>query len=88
MLRDTVNVSATLGNCRGGATGEDIVQGGAQLNGNAITGAVTLIGPNVDRGRLAATGGDAWPLVAGGGFLLAAVGLLRLRRRAEVPTPS
>ncbi|HEX2048147.1 MAG TPA: hypothetical protein VHF27_10300 [Acidimicrobiales bacterium] len=86
VLRDTVNVSATLGNCRGGATGEDIVQGGAQLDGNAITGSVTLIGPNVTRGNLAATGGNAWPLVAGGGFLLAALGLVRLRRRAaEVP---
>jgi len=84
VLRDTVNVSATLGNCRGGATGEDIVQGGAQLNGSAITGAVTLVGPNVSRGNLAATGGNSWPLVAGGGFLLAALGLVRLRRRAEV----
>ena len=89
VLRDTVNVSATLGNCQGGATGEDIVLGGARLNGNAIVGAVTLIGPNVDRGDLAATGGDSWPLVAGGGFLLAALGLVRLRRRAaEVPTTS
>ncbi|HWI03356.1 MAG TPA: hypothetical protein VNT52_05930, partial [Acidimicrobiales bacterium] len=67
VLRDTVNVSATLGNCRGGATGEDIVQGGAQLNGSAITGAVTLVGPNVSRGNLAATGGNSWPLVAGAG---------------------
>ena len=89
VLRDTVNVSATLGNCRGGATGEDIVQGGAQLNGNAITGRVTLVAPNVTRGNLAATGGNSWPLVAGGGFLLAALGMVRLRRRAaEVPTPS
>ncbi|HEX2119213.1 MAG TPA: hypothetical protein VHF91_08515, partial [Acidimicrobiales bacterium] len=43
VLRDTVKVDATLGNCRGGATGEDIVQGGAQLNNSAITGSVTLI---------------------------------------------
>ena len=89
VLRDTVNVSATLGNCRGGATGEDIVQGGANLNTSAITGSVTLIGPNVNRGNLAATGGNTWPLVAGGGFLLAALGLVRLRRRAsEVPAQS
>jgi LPXTG-motif cell wall-anchored protein len=43
----------------------------------------------VTRGSLAATGGNSWPLVAGGGFLLAALGLVRLRRRAttsEVPT--
>ncbi len=89
VLRDTVNVSATLGNCRGGATGEDIIQGNARLNGSAITGSVTLIGPNVTRGDLAATGGNSWPLVAGGGFLLAALGLVRLRRRAtEVPAQS
>ncbi len=92
VLRDTVDVSATLGNCRGGAFGEDIIRGDtlltgrAQLNGGAITGRVVLNGPNVSRGDLAATGGDSWPLVAGGGFLLAALGLVRLRRRVtEVP---
>ena len=90
VLRDTVNVSATLGNCQGGATGEDIIQGNAQipgiarLDGTAITGAVTLVGPNVTGGNLAATGGNSGPLVAGGGFLLAALGLVRLRRRAEM----
>jgi hypothetical protein len=90
VLRDTVNVSALLGNCRGGATGEDIVQGGARLNGSTITGAVTLIGPQVGRGtgELAATGGNSWPLVGGGAFLLAALGLLRLRRRATEGTPT
>jgi LPXTG-motif cell wall-anchored protein len=93
VLRDTVNVTASLGNCQGGANGEDIIQGNAQipgiarLDGSAITGAVTLVAPNVSRGNLAATGGNSWPLVAGGGFLLAALGLVRLRRRAEmVPT--
>jgi len=92
VLRDTVDVSAALGNCRGGTTGEDIVGqaqvpgSAATLNGSAITGAVTLVGPNVTRGDLAATGGNSWPLVAGGGFLLAALGLVRLRRRVtEVP---
>jgi len=86
VLRDTVNVSATLGNCRGGANGEDIVQGGARLDGSAITGAVTLVAPTVTRGELAATGGNSWPMVAGGGLMLAAFGLVRLRRRAaEVP---
>lgn len=89
VLRDTVDVDATLGNCRGGATGEDIVQGGAELDSSAITGSVTLVGPTVTRGDLAATGGNAWPLVAGGGFLLAALGLVRLRRKAsEVPVQS
>ena len=95
VLRDTVNVSASLGNCRGGTTGEDIIQGNAQipgiarLNGSAITGNATLLGPNVTRGDLAATGGNSWPLVAGGGFLLAALGLVRLRRKAtEAPIQS
>lgn len=87
VLRDTVNVSAALGNCRGGAAGEDIVNGSARLNGSAITGTFTLNGPNVGRaaagnGQLAATGGNSWPLVAGGAFMLAALGMLRLRRRA------
>jgi hypothetical protein len=88
VLRDTVNVSATLGNCRGGATGEDLVQGGARLDGGAITGAVTLVGPDVTRGDLAATGGTSWPLVAGGGFMLAALGMLRLRRRVTGEAPA
>jgi hypothetical protein len=86
VLRDTVNVSASLGNCRGGAFGEDIIRGNAAFTGGAISGAVTLVAPNVSRGDLAATGGNSWPLVAGGGFLLAALGLVRLRRRVtEVP---
>jgi hypothetical protein len=90
VLRDTVNVTATLGNCRGTGAGSDLVQGGARLDGSAITGAVTLVGPDVSRGDLAATGGTSWPLVAGGGFMLAALGLVRLRRRvtAEVPAKS
>jgi len=88
VLQDAVDVSATLGNCRGtGAFGEDIINGNTQLtgrtalNGGAITGRVVLTGPNVSRGDLAATGGNSWPLVAGGGFMLAALGLVRLRRR-------
>ena len=85
VLRDTVNVSAALGNCQGSAIdGSDIVRGNARLDGSAITGAVTLVAPSVSRGNLAATGGNSWPLVAGGGFLLAALGLVRLRRRAEM----
>lgn len=86
VLQDTVNVSAALGNCKGGALGEDIVQGGAKLDGSAIRGAVTLVAPNVSRGNLAATGGNSWPLVAGGGFLLGALGLVRLRRRVSDAT--
>jgi LPXTG-motif cell wall-anchored protein len=81
VLKDTAQVSAVLGNCTGGAAGQDLV-GAANLQNNAITGTGVLIGPNVSRGNLAATGGNTWPLVAGGGFLLAALGLVRLRRRA------
>lgn len=88
VLRDTVDVRASLGNCRGGATGEDIVLGGARLNTATLTGTTTLIGPNVTRGQgmapeLAATGGSSWPLAAGGGMLLAFLGLARLRRRVQ-----
>lgn len=92
VLQDTVDVNASLGNCRGGTTGEDIINGSATLNGKAqleggaIKGAVTLVAPNVSRGGLAATGGNSWPLVAGGGFLLGALGLVRLRRRATDAT--
>jgi hypothetical protein len=97
VLRDTVTVNAALGNCRGGATGEDIINGNAtitgiaRLTGAAITGSTTLIGPNVGSGvagELAATGGNAWPLVAGGSFLLVALGLLRLRRKATEGVPT
>jgi len=88
VLRDTAQVSAVLGNCTGGAAGQDLV-GGAQLTNAAnaaITGTGVLTGPTVSRGNLAATGGTSWPLVAGGGFILAALGLVRLRRRVnEVP---
>ena len=89
VLRDTVDVVASLANCRGsGAAGSDIIQGNAtipgiaRLDGSAVTGNVTVVGPTVSRGDLAATGGNSWPLVAGGGFLLAALGMVRLRRRA------
>ena len=85
VLQDKVNVNATFGNCRGGtAIGSDIIKGSAKIDGSAVTGSVTLVGPNVSRGELAATGGNSWPLVAGGGFLLAALGLVRLRRRAVI----
>jgi hypothetical protein len=92
VFRDTVNVTANLGNCRGGATGEDIVNGNstitgrANLDGGAITGTFTLNGPQVTRGNLAATGGNSWPLVAGGGLLFVALGLTRLRRKASPAT--
>jgi len=81
VLRDTVDVSATLGNCRGGAVGADLV-GQARLDGSAIAGKVTLVGPNVGRGNLPPTGGTSLPLAIGGGLVLLAMGGLRLRRRA------
>ena len=81
VLKDTAQVSAVLGNCTGGAAGQDLV-GSANLQNSAITGTGVLTGPTVSRGNLAATGGNSWPLVAGAGFLLVALGLVRLRRRA------
>lgn len=86
VLRDTVDVVASLGNCQGGEDGQSIVGGvidGIGV-GNAIsTGTVTLIGPQVGRGgggggALPPTGADASTLVAGGGLIL---GALALRRR-------
>jgi len=87
VLQDRVDVQASFGNCRGGAAiGSDIIKGAARIDGSAVTGSFTLVGPNVSRGNLAATGGNAWPLVAGGGFLVAALGLVRLRRKATDTT--
>lgn len=88
VLRDIVNVSATLGNCTGGAAGQALV-GSAQFQGAAISGSATLIGPDVGRGQLSATGGDSRYLVLGGGLLLLALELRRrLRRRPDhVTTP-
>ena len=82
VLRDTADVTAALGNCRGGAAGEDIVKGGATFDGSAVVGRVTLVGPSVTGGSLAATGGTSAPLVVGGGLGLLALGLIRLRRSA------
>ena len=84
-LRDVVDVRALLGNCRGGTTGESIITGRGVIDGSAgsvITGTFVLEGPNVGAGTLAATGGTPVPLWVGGGLLLGAVGLVRLRRRA------
>lgn len=89
VFRDTVNVTANLGNCRGGATGEDIINGNstitgkANLNGGAITGTFVLNGPTVSRGTLAATGGSSWPLLGGGVLLFGALNLRRLRRKVR-----
>ncbi len=81
VLRDTADVTATLGNCDGTGAGEDIV--GQAIGGGLVIGAVTLIGPDVGSGVLAATGGDGRLLVLGGGFVLGALALRRrLGRRA------
>lgn len=87
VLTDRANVEAQLGNCRGGDDGLDIV--GERINalgvGNSLTvGQITLVGPEVRQGgggRIPETGGNAFPLVAGGGLLLAG---LALRRRLLV----
>jgi len=76
-LQDTVDVSATLGNCDGTVNGRAII-GQAQFDNIGLTGTTTLLGPKVNAGQLAATGGDARYLLLGGLFLLAA---LDIRRR-------
>jgi hypothetical protein len=88
VVRDTADVTATLGNCTGGAAGQAIV-GQAQFQGAAISGSTTLIGPDIGRGRLVDTGGDSRYLVLGGALLFLALELRRrLRRRTgEVASP-
>ena len=80
VMRDIVDVSAALGNCRGRAAGDDLVLGSGQITGNAITGRFVLNGPTIAGGSLAATGGTSTPLVMGGFLVLGGLGLMRLRR--------
>ena len=80
VIRDIVDVSAALGNCRGRAAGDDLVLGSGQIQGNAITGRFVLNGPTIAGGNLAATGGTSAPLVIGGALVLGGLGLMRLRR--------
>ncbi len=80
VIRDIVDVSAALGNCRGRAAGDDLVLGSGQIQGNAITGRFVLNGPTIAGGSLAATGGTSAPLVMGGALVLGGLGLMRLRR--------
>jgi len=80
VLRDIVDVSAALGNCRGRAAGDDLVLGSGEIEGAAITGRFVLIGPTIAGGNLAATGGTSAPLVLGGALVLGGLGLVRLRR--------
>ncbi len=80
VMRDIVDVSAALGNCRGRAAGDDLVLGSGQITGNAIVGRFVLNGPTIAGGSLAATGGTSAPLVMGGFLVLGGLGLMRLRR--------
>jgi hypothetical protein len=80
VMRDIVDVSAALGNCRGRAAGDDLVLGSGQIQGAAITGRFVLNGPTIAGGNLAATGGTSAPLVMGGFLVLGGLGLMRLRR--------
>ncbi|HEX2192842.1 MAG TPA: hypothetical protein VHH09_06570 [Acidimicrobiales bacterium] len=82
VLRDTAQVFVDLTNCTGGIEGT--LAGLAQFQNAAATGAVTLRGPEVGRGQLAATGGDSRYLLLGGVLLLGALGIRRrLRTRPE-----
>jgi len=95
VIQNTVNVSATLGNCTGGAAGKAFVTNGsvggraATIQGTAFTGVgaatTTIGGPKVAPARLAETGqNQPWLPVVGGGLLLGALGLMRSRRRLQL----
>jgi LPXTG-motif cell wall-anchored protein len=95
VLQNTVTVTASLGNCKGGAAGQDIVgtatiQGTANVVGAAVKGTAFVNGPNVKAAavlpaRLAETGQkEPWLPVLGGGLLLGSLALMRSRRRLLV----
>jgi LPXTG-motif cell wall-anchored protein len=92
VLQNSVTVTASLGNCKGGAAGNDIVgnatiTGTANVVGAAVKGTAFVNGPNVKAAavlpaRLAETGQkDPWLPVLGGGLLLGSLALMRSRRR-------
>jgi hypothetical protein len=83
VIKDTVKVQVSLTNCTGGVEGT--LAGLAQFQNAAATGSVSLIGPDVGLGQLAATGGDSRYLIFGGILLLGAVGL---RRRLKTRSTS
>ncbi|MFN2606781.1 MAG: hypothetical protein ABR511_02610 [Acidimicrobiales bacterium] len=88
VLQDIANVTATLANCTGGAAGQDIA-GQASFQNNGLTGGVRLVGPEVNAGNLASTGGDSRYLLFGGFLLLGALEMRRrLRGRAPATTRS
>lgn len=89
VLGDTASVVASLGNCVGGADGQDIV--GGTINGLGLTtaialGNITFVGPEIVIApsttlpagpTLPPTGGSAVPLVAGGALMVAAMFMRR-----------
>jgi len=92
VIKNTATVSATLGNCKGGAAGQAFVNnasiGGkaATIQGSSVAGVgavnTNLTGPAVAPARLAETGQkEPWLPVLGGALLLGALGLIRSRRR-------
>jgi len=80
-LEDTATVSATLGNCLGGAVdGQDIV--GSAVTGGKVTGTRVFDVEVTRTGVLPSTGGDGRLLVLGGILLLTA---LAVQRRVRKP---
>lgn len=88
VLQDTANVSATLGNCTGGASGVASATLSSLNGANAVIGgSITLAAPSVSAAAggtgLAATGsGPLLPWLAAG-LLIVAEGTRRLLRRAR-----
>lgn len=80
VIRDTLDVSANLGNCRATAAGDDIVLGSAQIDGSTALSRLVVDTQVGSTEVLAATGGSSAPLVAGGALVLMALGAFRLRR--------
>ncbi len=83
VIKDTARVQASLTNCTGGAEGT--LAGLAQFQNAAAVGEVTLRGPDVGVGNLAATGGDSRYLILGGFLLLGAVVLRRRLKGGSAP---
>ncbi len=83
VIKDTARVQVSLTNCTGGVEGT--LAGLAQFQNAAAVGEVTLHGPDVGVGNLAATGGDSRYLIFGGILLLGAV-VLRRRLKGRSST--
>jgi len=94
VLENRATVTASLGNCKGGAAGQNLVgnaavTGTANVVGASVLGVGYVSGPSVKSAsvlpaRLAETGQkDPWLPVLGGGLLLGALALLRSRRRLQ-----